>query len=175
MNISEFRDFLLHEGYVECRLPKQRNQLAEFIQDGLGFQIGSGTLDYMTRHPDGLEYMLVGLYNITQDPIVVFFARAKKEKIYSLFDTLPIYELDEPVSFWFTEDGLRQYEDAINRIADEVSENGWQLIGASIDDSMENVIYKDMFQAAFPLEYIKSKQIEYLNVNNVDEFILSAK
>lgn len=81
MNISEFRDFLLHEGYVECRLPKQRNQLAEFIQDGLGFQIGSGTLDYMTRHPDGLEYMLVGLYNITQDPIVVFFARAKKEKI----------------------------------------------------------------------------------------------
>ena len=70
---------------------------------------------------------------------------------------------------------MRQYEDAINRIADEVSENGWQLIGASIDDSMENVIYKDMFQAAFPLEYIKSKQIEYLNVNNVDEFILSAK
>lgn len=80
MNISEFRDFLLHEGYVECRLPKQRNQLAEFIQDGLGFQIGSGTLDYMTRHPDGLEYMLVGLYNITQDPIVVFFARAKKRE-----------------------------------------------------------------------------------------------
>ena len=98
-----------------------------------------------------------------------------RDDLYSLFDTLPIYELDEPVSFWLTEDGLRQYEDAINRIADEVSENGWQLIGASIDDSMENVIYKDMFQAAFPLEYIKSKQIEYLNVNNVDEFILSAK
>ena len=98
-----------------------------------------------------------------------------RDDLYSLFDPLPIYELDEPVSFWFTEDGLRQYEDAINRIADEVSENGWQLIGASIDDSMENVIYKDMFQAAFPLEYIKSKQIEYLNVNNVDEFILSAK
>ena len=98
-----------------------------------------------------------------------------RDDLYSLFDTLPIYELDEPVSLWFTEDGLRQYEDAINRIADEVSENGWQLIGASIDDSMENVIYKDMFQAAFPLEYIKSKQIEYLNVNNVDEFILSAK
>ena len=48
-----------------------------------------------------------------------------RDDLYSLFDTLPIYELDEPVSFWFTEDGLRQYEDAINRIADEVSENGW--------------------------------------------------
>lgn len=81
MNTSEFRDFLLHEGYVECRLPEQRNQLAEFIQDGLGFQIGGGTLDYMTRYPDGLEYMFVGLYNIAIDPAVVFFTRARKEKI----------------------------------------------------------------------------------------------
>ncbi len=31
MNISEFRDFLLHEGYVECRLPKQRNELMFII------------------------------------------------------------------------------------------------------------------------------------------------
>lgn len=98
-----------------------------------------------------------------------------RDDLYSLFDTLPIHELDEPVSFWFTEDGLRQYKDAINRIEDEVSGNGWQLIGASIDDRMENVIYKDMFQVAFPLEYIQSKQIEYLNVNDVDEFFLSTK
>ncbi len=81
MNTSKFRDFLLHEGYVECRLPEQRNQLAEFIQDWLGFQIGGGALDYMTRYPDDLEYMFVGLYNITRDPTVTFFVRAKKEKI----------------------------------------------------------------------------------------------
>ena len=94
-----------------------------------------------------------------------------KDDLYSLFDTLPIYELDEPVSFWFTEEGLEKYAGAINRVADELSEVGWQLIGTSINDDMKDILYKDVFQVAFPLEYIWVMQLEYVNVTDVDEFL----
>ena len=52
-----------------------------------------------------------------------------RDDLYSLFDTLPIYELDEPVSFWFTEDGLRQYEDAINRLQTKCQKMAGSLLG----------------------------------------------
>lgn len=93
--------------------------------------------------------------------------------LYSLFDTLPFCELDEcePVSFWFTEAGIDQYGDAINQIIDEISEVNWQLIGASIEDDLENVVYKDKFQVAFLYEYITGVCPGYVEVHDIDEFV----
>lgn len=53
MTITEFREFLINGGSVEYCLPEQRNELAKFIQDEMGFPIGPGTYEYMVRHPDG--------------------------------------------------------------------------------------------------------------------------
>lgn len=98
-----------------------------------------------------------------------------RDDLCSLFDSLPIHELDEPdgVSFWFTEEGAREYEEAIKRVADAISGKGWELIDASINDNLENAVYKDRFQVAFPLEYIRTMQIEYADVPDVDAFVAS--
>lgn len=100
---------------------------------------------------------------------------AIRDDLYALFDSLPIHELDQPggVSFWFTEEGIRKYEEAIKRVADAISGKGWELIGASINDNLENAVYKDRFQVAFPLEYIRTMQIEYADVPDVDVFVAS--
>lgn len=115
--------------------------------------------------PQGVGFLQglddVGLWSIVRD------------ELYSLFDSLPICELDEPdgVSFWFTEAGLRKYEGAINRVSNEITEEGWQLIGAVIDDSLEDVLYRDDFQAAFPLECIRMMDIQYVPIFDVNELL----
>lgn len=94
--------------------------------------------------------------------------------LYSQFDTLPAYEIDEPdgVSFWFTEEGLSRYDDAINRVADELAaEGGWRLIGAAIDNPPDEILYQNAFQVAFPLECIRMMDIKYVPVTDVDEFL----
>lgn len=63
MNISEFREFLLTGGHIRCDSPEDRNELARFIQNETGIQIGRGTYDYMTSNPDGTDYMNVFLYD----------------------------------------------------------------------------------------------------------------
>lgn len=76
MTISEFYKFLLCGGSVECYSPKQRNELTEFIQDEFGIQIGPGTRDYMTRYPDGTDYMVVELHDMSDGVVVSFCANA---------------------------------------------------------------------------------------------------
>lgn len=94
------------------------------------------------------------------------------DDLYSLFDTLPHRDLDvcEPVSFWFTENGLEQFTDAINRVADELSSVNWQLLGATTETDLEYAVYKDAFQAAFLREDVMLGQSEYVEVRDVDEF-----
>ena len=94
------------------------------------------------------------------------------DDLYSLFDTLPHCGLDvyEPVSFWFTENGLEQFTDAINRVADELSSVNWQLLGATTETDLEYAVYKDAFQAAFLREDVMLGQSEYVEVRDVDEF-----
>ena len=70
MTISEFYEFLLFGGSVECCLPQQRNTLVQFIHDEYGFPIGRGTDEYITRHPDGTDYMVVELYNMANETVV---------------------------------------------------------------------------------------------------------
>lgn len=76
MTLSELYEYLLLGGSVRCDSPQQRNTLARFIQDELGFQIGPGTTDYMTRHPDGTDYMFVELYNMSNGAVVSFCVNA---------------------------------------------------------------------------------------------------
>jgi len=97
------------------------------------------------------------------------------DDLYSLFDTLPIPKLCEPTSFWFTSAGIKRYRGAIDRVIDEIAENNWQLVGAYLEDSADNAIYKDDLQVAFQAEYILSRGIKYVKVNDVDAFISSVK
>lgn len=70
MTLSEFYEYLLLGGSVECRLPQQRNALVQFIHNEYGFQIGRGTNEYITQHPDGTDYMVVELYNMPNATVV---------------------------------------------------------------------------------------------------------
>lgn len=76
MTILEFHDFLLSGGSVECYSPEQRNELAKFIQDKFGIQIGPGTCHYMTHHSNGTDYMIVELYEKSDGMVVSFCANA---------------------------------------------------------------------------------------------------
>lgn len=76
MTLSELYEYLLLGGSVKCDSPQQRNTLAGFIQDELGFQIGPGTTDYMTHHPDGTDYMFVELHNMSNGTVVSFCVNA---------------------------------------------------------------------------------------------------
>ena len=76
MTLSELYEYLLLGGSVKCDSPQQRNTLARFIQDELGLQIGPGTTDYMTRYPDGTDYMFVELYNMSNGAVVSFCVNA---------------------------------------------------------------------------------------------------
>lgn len=69
MTLSELYEYLLLGGSVKCDSPQQRNTLARLIQDELGLQIGPGTTDYMTRYPDGTDYMFVELYNMSNGAV----------------------------------------------------------------------------------------------------------
>jgi len=113
--------------------------------------------------PQGVGFLQglddIGLWNVVTS------------NLYSLFDILPAPKLDESVSFWFTEYGVAWFEDAINQVIDEIAENNWQLLGAVIDDDLQESIYHDEFQAAFHLEYIGSMSIEYVEVRDIGEFM----
>lgn len=76
MTLSELYEYLLLGGSVKCDSPQQRNTLARLIQDELGLQIGPGTTDYMTRYPDGTDYMFVELYNMSNGAVVSFCVNA---------------------------------------------------------------------------------------------------
>jgi len=91
MTLSELYEYLLLGGSVRCDSPQQRNTLARFIQDELGFQIGPGTTDYMTRHPDGTDYMFVELYNMSNGAVVSFCVNA-------LGQTVPFARVAHPIT-----------------------------------------------------------------------------
>ena len=91
MTITEFREFLINGGSVEYCLPEQRNELAKFIQDEMGFPIGPGTYEYMVRHPDGRDYMVVELHDMG-DMVVCSFC------VHSLGRTVPFEQVSRLMS-----------------------------------------------------------------------------
>lgn len=93
MTLSEFYEFLLLGGAVECRLPQQRNTLARFIQDEFGFQIGPGSLDYITRYPEGVAYTFVELYKLNNGETVTSLC------VNALGKTIPFDRVSHLISF----------------------------------------------------------------------------
>lgn len=96
--------------------------------------------------------------------------------LYDCFESLPVpklapgLELDEPVSFWFTEEGLSAFDDSINRVADEIAEKNWQLLGMWMEADLTDAIYHDKYQAACAVEYISGIPRQFVPVLDVDEF-----
>ena len=68
-------------------------------------------------------YRFEGLFNGVPQGVGLFqeldemaLPISEVRELTGLFDSLPCPDLDEPVSFWFTEEGLQIYEAAINYI-----------------------------------------------------------
>lgn len=74
MTLSELHEYLVSGGSIVCSSPQQRNALAQFIQDELGFPIGPGTTDYLARHPNSTSHLIVELFTRNGVKVVSFCA-----------------------------------------------------------------------------------------------------
>lgn len=108
-------------------------------------------------------------------------------ELTGMFDSLPCPNLDEPVSFWFTEKGLQTYEAAINYVNGRIALHNWSLAGAFMpapgeEGSLfekEEIIYQDDRQVAFSrdgvLELTSYGDIVYDEIANVNTFRMTAQ
>lgn len=126
----------------------------------------------------------VGLFHALDD---MGITGDEATELTSLFDSLPCPELDEPVSFWFTEEGLRVFEAAINYFNGKISFHNWSLAGAFMPAPGEKgawfkekeVIYEDRFQLALPEEGVRDliscDGIAFDEIANVDIFRMTSR
>lgn len=108
-------------------------------------------------------------------------------ELTGLFDSLPCPDLDEPVSFWFTEEGLQIYEAAINYVNGRIALHNWSLAGAFMlapgeEGALfkkEEIVYQDKKQIAFSresvLELIACDDITFDEIANVDTFRMTSR
>ena len=108
-------------------------------------------------------------------------------ELTGLFDSLPCPDLDEPVSFWFTEEGLQIYEAAINYVNGRIALHNWSLAGAFMlapgeEGALfkkEEIIYQDKKQIAFSresvLELTACDGIMFDEIANVDTFRMTSR
>lgn len=83
------------------------------------------------------------------------------------FESLPCPHIHTRCEFWFTEDGLCRYQDALMDIARTIRKKNWQLIYAVFDASEEdlgNRVYCDKWQAAWPIEYLNTNKAGFKEV-----------
>ena len=73
------------------------------------------------------EPLGVGLFHALDD---MGITDAEVTELTKLFDSLPCPELDEPASFWFTEEGLQTFEASINYFNSKIAFHNWSLVGA---------------------------------------------
>lgn len=110
----------------------------------------------------------VGLLQGLQDAVP---NRQKRDRLYAMFDELPVPELDwdDPVEFWFREAGVRKFESAINTIIDTLADIDWQVLGCVMDDdSVQNAIYFDEYQAAFDRAYLETDTRRFRVVGSME-------
>lgn len=83
-------------------------------------------------------------------------------KALSLFEDLPSPYIDlrdcdfETVSFWFTPAGVKRFSGAIRELRRAISDYGWELLKAEIDDQYVDPIYEDAYQMAVPVGQAKN-------------------
>jgi hypothetical protein len=125
--------------------------------------------------PQGVGF-LHGLNNVG-------ITEAEVSGLATQFDSLPCEDLDEPVSFWFTEKGVRQFGAAINRVNAELSQYGWSLAGAFLDAPAgegplfrtDEIVYQDELQIALPEEGVRDICLEYVEIFDVETFRMEAE
>lgn len=72
------------------------------------------------------------------------------------FASLPCPHLTEPCEFWFTEEGLQTFGDAIDLVNKEIQPLGWNIIGGVMEDDGAIAIYRDAWQAAWSPTYLET-------------------
>lgn len=114
-------------------------------------------------------------------------SNAEVRGLLSMFDSLPVEELDESVSFWFTKEGIRTFETAINRVNAEISNHGWSLAGAFMEApggenalfEEDEIIYQDQYQIALCREgiydLVACGDIEYVEIYDVETFLMATE
>lgn len=87
MTVLDLVQFLKNGGSIECFAPEQRNDLAKFISEKTGYQIGDWSAAYMRDHPDGMSYMNVKfLGRIRGDVVVAICKYPRRDSI--MFDDI---------------------------------------------------------------------------------------
>lgn len=88
-------------------------------------------------------------------------------KILDLFEQLPSPYIDmrdeafdhidgDTLSFWFTPAGVKRFSGAIRELRRAISDYGWELLKAEIDDQYVDPIYEDAYQMAVPVGQAKN-------------------
>lgn len=139
-------------------------------------------------------YRFEGLFNGVPQGVGLFqeldemaLPISEVRELTGLFDSLPCPDLDEPVSFWFTEEGLQIYEAAINYVNGRIALHNWSLAGAFMlapgeEGALfkkEEIIYQDKKQIAFSresvLELTACDDIMFDEIANVDTFRMTSR
>lgn len=69
-------------------------------------------------------------------------------------DLLVPMGLDQPCSFWFTEQGLERFADAVDEIHRYVSQSGWDVRCSVLWVHEMNYLYQDKYQIALGPEFV---------------------
>ena len=89
-----------------------------------------------------------GLFNAIYE---IGMPESKPVHIECLFRNLKSHACSEPCVFWFTDEGLVEFTDALVYAMQVVSEYGWSLVMATRPYAQEpdSILYKDRHQVAF--------------------------
>ena len=98
------------------------------------------------------EYQAVGLLQ----PLDEICGPAVYRRLMKPFkDSLPVpMEINFPCSFWFTEQGLRKFADAIDEINRCISKYGWEARCIMLWVHEMNYLYEDDYQVALGPEFV---------------------
>lgn len=100
------------------------------------------------------------------------FSEEFEEWLLHDFDQyLPISPLTQSATFWFREDGLRRFQQALDMLIQEVREKGWDVDLRVKEMEMDAVIYQDIYQVALNEKVTSAPQGEVRDFSNVKELL----
>lgn len=92
------------------------------------------------------------------------------------FNELPLPHLPEPVSFWFTESGVRAFEATLDFLAEQSQEMNWQILYAVLPEGdVSKALYSDEFQVAFPAKLVELRHLQYKELGKVGDLLKEAR